>query len=176
MEKKAAVFLDRDGVLCVEKGYVTRKQDLEIFSYSKKCVQELHKKGYLAICVTNQSAVARGMMSEDTLLEINEYLMKELNLDAIYYCPHYPVGIGKYAKKCNCRKPETGMLDAAIEKFGINKAVSCMVGDRISDIICGQKAGLKTVLLESGYEIKKLEQQTKPDAIYKDLKELVLNI
>lgn len=176
MEKKAAVFLDRDGVLCVEKGYVTQIQDLEIFPYAKQCIQDLHKKDYLAICVTNQSAVARGMMSEDTLIEINEYLMQELNLDAVYYCPHYPVGIGKYARECNCRKPKTGMLDAAIETYGIDIASSYMVGDRLSDIICGQKAGLKTVLLESGYEIKGLELHTEPYDIYRNLKEFLLNI
>lgn len=176
MKERAAVFLDRDGVLCVEKGYVIRIQDLEIFPYAKQCIQELHKKGYLAICVTNQSAVARGMMSEDTLIEINEFLMEKLDLDAVYYCPHYPTGIGKYARKCDCRKPETGMLDAAIEKYGINKEMSYMVGDRASDIICGKKAGLKTVLLESGYKIKKSEQQVEPDDIYRNLKEFVLNI
>lgn len=168
-----AVFLDRDGVLCTEKSYITHIGGLDIFPYAKSCVQEIRQKGFLAICITNQSAVARGMMTEEALREINEYLVREIGLDALYYCPHHPDGIGKYRLKCNCRKPDTGMVERAIQEFEIDRDTSYMLGDRASDIICGQRAGLKTVLLESGYGSRCQEQPVAPDYIYCDLKEFV---
>lgn len=170
---KPAVFLDRDGVLCVEKGYVTRIQELEIFPYARKCIQSMHQGGYLAICITNQSAVGRGMMPEDTLMAINDYLVQELGLDALYYCPHLPPGVDGNMPECSCRKPNTGMVDEAVRRFGIDRHASYMVGDRATDIQCGQKAGLQTVLLESGYGIEYSEQLVKPDDTYRDLEEFV---
>ena len=110
MKKKPAVFLDRDGVLCTEKSYITKKEDLEIFPFTKHCIDILHQKGFLAICITNQSAVARGMMTEETLRGMNDYLVEMTGLDALYYCPHHPEGIGIYRKKCTCRKPAAGLL------------------------------------------------------------------
>lgn len=167
--KHPAVFLDRDGVLCKEKSYVTNREELEIFPYAKQCVEILHQKGFLAICITNQSAVARGMMTEEALQEINEYLAAQTGLDALYYCPHHPEGMGKYRKKCNCRKPRIGMVEQAMQEFEIDMAASYMVGDRVADILCGQNAGLKTVLLESGYGTARLEQPVKPDMICENL-------
>lgn len=169
MGKRPAVFLDRDGVLCTEKGYVTAMQELDIFPYAKHSVELLHQKGFLAICITNQSAVARGMMDEQTLQELNKHLMEEIGLDGLYYCPHHPDGIGRYRKKCNCRKPNTGMIEDAIKEFGIDRAESYMVGDRASDIMCGQNAGLKTVWLESGYGKNQLNAAVKADEIHSDL-------
>lgn len=173
LQKRPAIFLDRDGVLCKEKGYVTSIQELEIFPYAKQCIESLHQKGFLAICITNQSAVARGMITEEGLLGLNGYLRKEINLDAIYYCPHHPQGIGTYGFICTCRKPETGMIEQASKEFAIDRERSYMVGDRASDIICGQRAGLKTVLLESGYGIRNLEQPVKPDFLFQDLQKFV---
>ncbi len=176
MKKYSAVFLDRDGVLCEEKSYITKIEELNIFSYTKYCIEQLHQKGFLTICVTNQSAVARGMMTEETLCKLNRYLMKEINLDAIYYCPHHPDGIERYRKNCNCRKPNIGMIESAEKDFRIEREISYMVGDRASDIICGQRASLKTVLLESGYGTMNLELPVKPDFIYKNLEEFVEKI
>mgnify|MGYP002070723057 CR=1 FL=1 len=170
-KKSPAVFLDRDGVLCKEKSYITRLEDLEIFPYTKDCIDEFHQKGCLAICITNQSAVARGMMSEDVLQEMNTYLLQQTGLDAIYYCPHHPNGTGPYRKQCSCRKPQTGMLQQAQEQFSIDMTHSYLVGDRASDVICGQNAGLKTVLLESGYGTKRLEQEVTADFVCQDLRE-----
>lgn len=169
VRKRPAVFLDRDGVLCKEKSYVTRLEDLEIFPYARQCVESLRKMGFFAICVTNQSAVARGMMTEAELGRINQYFMAKTGLDALYYCPHHPEGIGMYRTKCDCRKPGTALIERAIEEFGIDRAASYMVGDRAADILCGQNAGLKTVLLESGYGTTRLEQPVKPDIICRDL-------
>ena len=172
-EKRPAIFLDRDGVLCVEKGYVTRIEELELFPYVKHCIWQLHQKGFLAVCVTNQSAVARGMMPEGMLLEMNEYLCRETGIDDVFYCPHYPGVAGRYGITCSCRKPETGMVDRAVEKYGIDRSASYLVGDRASDLLCGQRAGLRTVLLESGFGTVRLEQQVAADFVYYNLKEFV---
>lgn len=172
--KKPAVFLDRDGVLCREKSYVTRKEDLELFEYTKSCIEEIRKKGYYAIVITNQSGVARGFFTEDTLNDMNEYLQKETGVDAIYYCPHHPQGkLKSYAKKCDCRKPGIGLLQRAAEQFDIDMEHSYMVGDRASDIQTGQNAGIKTILLESGYGTKRLETEVEPDFIRNDLRDIL---
>lgn len=176
MSRHPAVFLDRDGVLCPEKGYVTKLEELEIFPETRYCIDLLHRKGFLAICVTNQSAVARGLLTEQALGEMNDYLSRETGLDAIYYCPHHPKIIGKYGISCDCRKPDTGMIEHAIKDFGIEKESSYMVGDRASDILCGQKAGLRTVLLESGYGTLHLEKPVSPDFVYGNLKMFVESV
>ncbi len=171
-----AVFLDRDGVLSTEKSYVTSIEELEIFPYTRKCIELLHQKGFLAVCITNQSAVARGFMSEAVLKRMNEYLIRETGIDAVSYCPHHPQGIGKYGVLCKCRKPGTEMIEKVIERFQIDRERSYMVGDRASDILCGKKAGMKTVLLESGYGTSRLEEMVYPDFIYRDLVEFVEKI
>ena len=173
---KPAIFLDRDGVLCVEKSYVTSLDELEIFSYTKGCIEEMHQKGFLTICITNQSAIARGILAESELQKMNAYLIDQTGLDAVYYCPHHPTGREPYNVRCSCRKPGIGMIQQAAKEWRIDLSGSYMVGDRASDIICGQNAGLKTVLLESGYGTERLEQKVQPDRIYKDLKLFVKNL
>lgn len=172
-----AVFLDRDGVLTVEKGYVKKKDDLEIFPYVRRCIETIHDKGYHAIVLTNQSGIARGYFTEGQLEEMNAYLLRETGVDAVYYCPHHEKGVvGRYAVKCNCRKPETGMIWQACKDFDIDKQAlnaSYMVGDRASDIKLGQNAGVTSVLLESGYGTRRLEEEVKADLICKDLVEFV---
>lgn len=171
---KPAIFLDRDGVLSEEKSYVCTLEDFTIFSYIKECIKKIKEKGYLTIVITNQSGVARGLFSEEVLQEMNSYLIKETDVDAVYYCPHHPQGkIEKYRKECNCRKPRTGMIEKACKYFPIDIEKSYMVGDRASDILLGQNAGLTTVLLESGYGTKRLEQEVTPDYILKDLREII---
>lgn len=171
------VFLDRDGVLTVEKGYIRRREELEIFPYAKSCITALHEKGYLAIVVTNQSGIARGYFSGMQMEEMNTYLIQETGVDAVYYCPHHEKGIvERYAIKCSCRKPETGMIRQACKDFDIDRQAlnaSYMVGDRASDIKLGQNAGVTSVLLESGYGTKRLEEEVKADLICKDLVEFV---
>ena len=166
MTVKPAIFLDRDGVLVEEKSYITDKKDLKIFPYTAECIQGFQELGYYAICISNQSAVGRGMMSLEDLQDINCYLKEKTNLDAIYCCPHYwknniPV--------CNCRKPRSGMFFQAMEDFDIDLTESYMVGDRAADILAGQGMGIKTVLLESGYGSMGLEQEAEPDFVMDDL-------
>ena len=155
-KKKPAVFLDRDGVLTKEKSYVLSVKELEIFPYTAECIRQIHKKGYYAVVITNQSGIARGLFTEDELAEMNDRLIKETGVDAVYYCPHHPEGkVKEYRKKCSCRKPETGLLKAAARDLDIDMSESWMVGDRAGDILAGKKAGVKTILLESGYDWKK---------------------
>ncbi len=168
--KKPAVFLDRDGVLTREKSYVRSIQELEIFPYAEECISRIREKGYYTIVVTNQSGVARGYFTEEMLRSMNVHLMEKTGVDAVYYCPHCLKGvIPQYAVSCNCRKPETGMIERACGDFEIDMEHSYLAGDRACDIRMGEKAGLKTVLLESGYGTERLEEEVRPDYIMADL-------
>ena len=171
---KPAVFLDRDGVLSEEKSYVCKLEDFTIFPYTKDCIRKIKEKGYYAIVITNQSGVARGLFSEEVLQEMNAYLIEETGVDAVYYCPHHANGkIEKYKKECGCRKPNTGMIEHACQDFRIDMEKSYMVGDRASDILLGKNAGIKTILVESGYGMKRLEQEVMPDYIMEDLRKVL---
>ncbi|MBR3601196.1 MAG: HAD family hydrolase [Lachnospiraceae bacterium] len=172
--KKPVVFLDRDGVLTVEKGYILPLEEVECYPFVKKCIEEIHQKGYLAIVVTNQGAVARGYFTEEKLIYLHEQIKREINVDAIYYCPHHKEGkVEKYAVDCNCRKPKLGMIEQACNQFEIDMENSYMVGDRASDIELGKNAGVKTILVESGYGSKKMEYDIQADFTVEDLREAV---
>ncbi len=174
LEKKPAIFLDRDGVLSEEVGYVRSIEKLHIFPYVGECIAKIKNKGYYSIVITNQSGIARGLLSEDALKNMNQYLIERTGVDAVYYCPHHPQGnIDIYRKVCRCRKPETGLLEQACEDFNIDMSKSYMVGDRACDVLTGQKAGLKTILLESGYGTSRLEQDVVPDYILEDMRKVV---
>lgn len=170
---KKAIFLDRDGVIIKERGYISSLDQVEIFPYVAESLSKLKKAGYYLIVITNQSAVARKIITEVQLQNIHSYLLEQLILDDIFYCPHYPMIPEQkpYGVKCNCRKPETGLITEAILKYGINAEESYIVGDRASDILTGQNAGLKTVLLNSGYGVERLESLVYPDFVFADLKE-----
>jgi len=174
LNKKPAVFLDRDGVLTVEKGYICPICEIEIFPYVKECIKEIHRKNYFAIVITNQSGVARGVFTEEQLLIVNENLIKETEVDAVYYCPHFVYGkVARYSIRCNCRKPDIGLIENACNDFDIDMSQSYMVGDQESDIITGINAGIKTVLLESVYKTELLNKKTSADYVLKDLRELI---
>lgn len=171
--RKPAVFLDRDGVLTEERSYVTCLEELKIFPFAQMCVEQIHKKGYYAIVVTNQSGIARGLFTESQLEEMNRFLIETTGVDAVYYCPHHPQGkIERYGIECQCRKPKTGMFEKACRDFAIDMGMSFMVGDRAGDVIAGENAGLQTVLAESGYGLARLEAEVAPDHIIQDLREL----
>ncbi len=170
---KPAVFLDRDGVLTREKSYVSCLEELEIFPYAEGCVRQIQNKGYYVIVVTNQSGIARGYYTEETLRRMNQYLIEKTGVDEVYYCPHYEKGIlPMYAVPCGCRKPGTGMIEKACKAHEIDMEHSYMAGDRACDVRMGENAGLQTILLESGYGTKRLEEKVSPDYIMKDLREL----
>lgn len=170
---KPAIFLDRDGVLCEERSYITQLSQMKIFPYTKRCIDMIHEMGYLAICITNQSAIGRGYVTKQKLEEINAHLIRATGLDALYYCPHHPEGKMPYNVVCDCRKPRIGMIIRATEEWEINLTHSYLIGDRASDISCGKNAGIRTILLESGYGSKRLEQPVEPDWICADLRAAV---
>lgn len=168
--KKPAIFLDRDGVLVEERSYITRVEDLLIFPYTARCIQAFNELGYYTICISNQSAVGRGMMQLADLEVLNRFLKEKTNIDDVYCCPHYwkennPV--------CDCRKPRTGLFKRAIQDYPIDLQGSYMVGDRATDILAGQNIGVKTVLLESGYGSSHLEADVTPDYVVQDLRDVV---
>lgn len=172
--RRPAVFLDRDGVLTEETGYVDSVEKLCIFPYAAGCIRKIHEKGYYAIVITNQSGVARGLFTEERLQEMNRYLQQYTGVDAVFYCPHHPEGIvEEYRVKCSCRKPEIGMFQNACRRFDIDMTNSYMVGDRAGDIIAGQNVGIKTILLESGYGTARLEEDVTPDYVAGDLRSVL---
>lgn len=172
------IFLDRDGVLCEERGYVTSLSELRLFPYTKESVTRLHALGYAVIVITNQSAIARGLVDEDVVADIHSHIIRETGVDHIYCCPHLPPMPGEppvspYRIECGCRKPHTGLIEQAVHDHGLDLNGAYFVGDRASDIEAGQAAGIQTVLLRSGYGLDRLENPVKPDLIFDTLPDFV---
>ena len=155
--KKPAVFIDRDGTISEEVGYVNHPSRFRLFPYSAEAIRTLNDFNWLAILVTNQAGVARGYFSEDIIGKVHEQLNSGLEtqhakLDAIYYCAHHPsVGEPPYRLECDCRKPRPGLIQRAAADFEIDLDNSWMVGDRYSDTELAHNAGLKSAFVLSGY-------------------------
>src|SRR6266508_6025450 len=138
--KQRAVFIDRDGTLSEEVGYINHPSRFSLFPYAASAIRHLNENGWLAIVITNQAGVARGYFSEDMIQTVHERMELELEsngakLGAIYYCAHHPsVGEPPYRLDCDCRKPKPGLISRAAEDFDIDLQASWMVGDRYSDI------------------------------------------
>lgn len=154
-----AIFLDRDGTINIDHGYVHQIDDFQFIEGSIEALKKLKQMGYLLVLVTNQSGIARGYFSEDQFLQLTEWMDWSLadrgvDLDGIYYCPHHPEGKGEFAQDCDCRKPKSGMLLDAIKTLKINTALSVMVGDKIEDVLAGKGADIgTTVLVKTGKPI-----------------------
>jgi D-glycero-D-manno-heptose 1,7-bisphosphate phosphatase len=177
-----AVFMDRDGTVCEEVGYLDSVERLRLIPRSGAAIRLLNDHGFKAVVVTNQSGVARGYFSEGRLQELHAELSRQLGeegafLDGIYYCPHHPTeGQEPYRKICDCRKPAAGLLKKAAGDLGLDLALSYAIGDRMADLECGQRVGAKGVLVLSGYGKEELESQrgkwpTPPTFIAGDLYE-----
>nr|WP_279331155.1 D-glycero-beta-D-manno-heptose 1,7-bisphosphate 7-phosphatase [Solimonas fluminis] len=143
-----AAFLDRDGVVNVDKGYVYRWEDFEFLPGAVGAMRRLSAAGYALVIVTNQSGIARGMYTEPQYEQLTARLQQALEADgvrlaAVYHCPHLPGGkVAAYARDCDCRKPAPGMLRRAQQDLGIDMAASLMVGDKPSDIEAARAAGV----------------------------------
>ncbi len=154
---KRAVFLDRDGNVCEDVGYLGDPSKLVVFPYAAEAVRRLNESSMLAILVTNQSGVARGHFGEDAVLRVHDRLERELarggaRLDGIYYCPHHPtIGQPPYRQSCECRKPRPGMLVRAAADHDIDLSQSFVVGDKYSDVRLAHEAGARAVLVRTGY-------------------------
>lgn len=163
-QKQKAVFLDRDGTLNKDRGFITSSEQLELIDGVAEAVKAINKSGYLAIVITNQPVIARGECSFETLQQIHDKLETELGkdgayIDALYYCPHHPDSGFEgeriaYKGKCNCRKPATGLIEQAQKDFNIDISQSFMVGDSSRDTDCGKNAGCKAnILVDEKYTL-----------------------
>lgn len=156
---KKAIFLDRDGTLNIDHGYVHRIDDFHFIEGSIEALQKLKAMGFLLVLVTNQSGIARGYFSEEQFLQLTEWMDWSLadrgvDLDGIYYCPHHPQGQGEYKQDCDCRKPKSGMLQQAIRELNIDPAQSFMVGDKVEDLLAAQGAKVRSkILVKTGKPI-----------------------
>jgi D-glycero-D-manno-heptose 1,7-bisphosphate phosphatase len=151
-----AVFLDRDGTLIVERGYITVPDGVELIPGAAAAVARLREAGWKVFVVTNQGCVAKGMITEDELGLIHFRMVSMLaeqgaQVDGVYYCPHHPDGDQiQYAVECDCRKPRPGLLERAAGEHDIELAESIMIGDTLRDLEAGRGAGTKGVLVLTG--------------------------
>lgn len=154
---RRAVFLDRDGTLIEEVGYLDRLDRIELYAWSSEAVRLLSRAGFAVVVVTNQAGVARGYFDEDFVSRANREVARRLtegqaHVDGWYYCPHHPEGtVTEYRKVCDCRKPRPGMLHAAARDLSIDLPRSFVVGDRWLDVALAQAVGASGVLVRTGY-------------------------
>lgn len=151
-----AVFLDRDGTIIVDRDYLTRKEEIDFIPGAVDALKLLKENGFGLVVCTNQSAIARGMMSEEDYFEIEKHFLQLLEengveIDGCYYCPHLKEGsVEEYAINCGCRKPKMGMFIRACDELEINTRLSYAVGDSLRDLIPAWQLGAKTVLVRTG--------------------------
>jgi D-glycero-D-manno-heptose 1,7-bisphosphate phosphatase len=161
--RRPAVFLDRDGTLNEEIGYVNHPSRFQVYPWAAEAVRELNRAGFAAVVVTNQSGVARGYFDERMVHLLHEKLRAEIEggggeLAGIYYCPHHPQGkVEEYREACDCRKPKLGMIQRAVEDLNLDLANSFLVGDRFADIETARRAHLPSVFVLSGYGLGEYE-------------------
>lgn len=147
---RRAVFLDRDGTIAEENGYVNDLGRFAVFPFAAAAIRRLNEAEVPVIVITNQSGVARGFFPEELVHRVHEKMAAELaaggaRVDGIYYCPHIS------ADKCECRKPLPGMLTQAAREHSLGLAGSFLVSDRFADLEMGEKAGCRSILVMTGY-------------------------
>jgi D,D-heptose 1,7-bisphosphate phosphatase len=153
---KPAAFLDRDGVLNIDHGYVHTYENFEWITGARATIKYLNDNGYLVILITNQSGIGRGYYDENTFHVLMELVGKELSqigahIDYIYFCPHHPrEGLGEYNKDCECRKPKSGMIDEAQKKIKIDMDYSFVIGDSEKDMELAERKGIPGFLFKGG--------------------------
>lgn len=182
-----AIFLDRDGTLAHEVGYVNHVSRFRLFPFAVDAVRAINRSGWAAVLVTNQAGVARGYFPETLIHEVHGRLAAALaagdaHFDAIYYCPHHPsVGEPPYRKDCDCRKPRPGLLRRAEAELGIELARSWVVGDREGDLELARSVGARAALVKTGYgrgelELRADRWQRGPDMVAEHALEAVARI
>jgi D-glycero-D-manno-heptose 1,7-bisphosphate phosphatase len=181
---RRAIFIDRDGTLCEEVGYVNHVDRVRLLPNSAAAIRKANDAGYQTVVVTNQAGVARGYFAESLVDLVHDRVRLMLaesgaRLDGIYYCPHHPeVGAPAYRRVCDCRKPSPGMLLRARDEMGIDLPSSYMIGDSVRDIEAGRRVSATTILVLTGYGRGELEYQShgwtvRPDHVADDLQEAV---
>lgn len=153
----AGIFLDRDGTIVEEVGYINHIDRLKVYPWTVEALRKLNSAGLPVVIVTNQSGVGRGHFSEELVAEVHRKIQDELaaqgaRVEAFYYCPHHPTAtLQAYRQECRCRKPAVGMIEEAAQRFKINPRASYVVGDSYRDMQLGFNAGARTILLMTGY-------------------------
>ncbi len=154
---RCAVLLDRDGTINQEVGYLHKKEDFQFIPRVPEAIRLLNEAGLLVIVVTNQAGVAKGYYPESAVTELHRYINERLaesgaQIDAFYYCPHHPAAaLEQYRVECDCRKPRPGLLYQAQHDFRIDLAASFMIGDKVADVLAGQRANCRSVLVRTGH-------------------------
>jgi D,D-heptose 1,7-bisphosphate phosphatase len=187
MKKNIAVFLDRDGTINEEVGYLDSLDKFKIIPCAYEAIRLINESGMKVVVISNQAGVARGLFTEDFVKITHEHLLatlrqKKAHIDNFYYCPHHPTeGIEPYRQNCNCRKPAPGMLLRAAQDLNIDLTRSYLVGDRFNDMEAGKKIGVRGVLVKTGFGQGLLQDdgpdvatpENKPDFIAADILEAV---
>ena len=169
MKKEAAIFLDRDGTINEEVGYLDSLDKLVIFPSAFEAIRLINQSGRKVIVVTNQAGIARGLFGEDLVETIHAALREALRrksafIDAFYYCPHHPTeGMPPYRQNCDCRKPAPGLLLRAARELNLDLSASWMIGDRYNDMEAAHRAGARGILVKTGYGADALSGEG-PDA------------
>ena len=151
-----AFFLDRDGVINADHGYVSKPEDFEFLPDVFNACRQIQAAGYLIVIVTNQAGIARGFYSEQDFQALTHWMLdrfakENIRITDVEYCPHHPTeGIGEYNQACSCRKPEPGMIIRACKKHNIAPEKSVMVGDKPSDIEAARRAGIPNLYAIQG--------------------------
>ena len=178
----AAVFLDRDGTIIEEVGYLDRPERIELYPYSIAAIRALNRAGLRVILASNQSGVARGFFDEAMLEVVHAHVAALLaaggaRLDAYYYCPHHPDGkVAEFARACDCRKPGPGLVERAERELGIDPRRSFTIGDRWLDVALARRVGARGVLVRTGYgatEEDRPQAGLEADAVVDNLVEAV---
>lgn len=159
MSGSRALFLDRDGVINVDKGYVHQPEECEFVPGIITLIRRANSDGLRVLIVTNQAGIARGYYSEAHFHQFTEWMLERLHeqgahVDRVYFCPHHPTaGLGDYLQDCECRKPRPGMFRRAMDEFDIDMVRSVMVGDTLNDMKAAAEAGIhrRYLFLPDGY-------------------------
>lgn len=175
LSKVPGVLVDRDGTLIREVGYLRRLEQVEILPRVPEAIQLLRQRGLKVAMITNQSAVARGLITENELRQIHHRLEKELArrgafLDGIYYCPHHPTeGVEPYRTTCDCRKPNVGLAQRAAAELNLDFARSYVVGDQSSDMELASRIGAKGILIKAESDGRQRQEPGSGVSALKDL-------
>jgi D-glycero-D-manno-heptose 1,7-bisphosphate phosphatase len=174
--KRKAVFLDRDGVINIDHGYVYRPEDFKFIDGVFDTCRHFHQLGYLLIVVTNQSGIARGMYTEQDFQALNHWMQEKFAEEGapiahVYHCPHHPKFGTEAERGCQCRKPMPGMIQAAIAEYDLDPEQCAMVGDKRGDMEAATAAGLgRKFLVTSGQSLSPADRNT-ADGVWQSLKE-----
>ncbi|MFP4458047.1 MAG: D-glycero-alpha-D-manno-heptose-1,7-bisphosphate 7-phosphatase [Candidatus Zixiibacteriota bacterium] len=157
------IFLDRDGTIIHDVHFLSKPEDIKLYDFSVDALRRLISLDFKLIIITNQSGVARGLMTEEDVQKVNRRLFEvlerhDVEIQAIYFCPYHRDGIiEKYRKDADCRKPKTGMIDQAKNEFDIDPKKSYVIGDKISDVKLAKNAGMKPILVRTGHGREEIE-------------------